>query len=106
MRGRLDHKFYCKGFSISIIPLAANDEYTRSGNLIFLWSWTPKSFATHAPGSGLISTNALSRKIENFIEFILQCKQANKDAPIRALLSIMTRVSKKGRSFQYLAHVG
>ena len=39
-------------------PLAVNDEYTRSGNLIFLWPW----IATHAPGSGLISTYALIPK--------------------------------------------
>ena len=42
-------------------PLAANDEYTSFGNLIFLWSWTPratpKSSATHTPGTGLISTD-------------------------------------------------
>ena len=40
--------------------------------LIFLWSWTPRttprSSATHAPGSGLISTDALSPKKENFIK--------------------------------------
>ena len=43
-------------------PLAVIDEYTRknSGNLIFLWS-TPKSIATHAPESGLISTDAKSK---------------------------------------------
>ena len=46
----------------SFNPLAANDEYTRFENLIFLWSWTPRttyrSSATHAPGSSLISTDA------------------------------------------------
>ena len=35
-------------------PLVAIDEYTRSGNLIFSWSWTPRttprSSVTHAPG--------------------------------------------------------
>ena len=36
------------------------------------------------------------------IEFILQCKQANNDAPIEALFSILTRdLNDKGRSFQY-----
>ena len=52
--------------------LVAIDEYTRSGNLIFLWSWTPRttprSSTTHAPGSCLISTDALSPKIANFIK--------------------------------------
>ena len=47
----------------------------------------------------VIKTMNYSNKI---LEFILQCKQANKDAPIRALLSIMTRDRKdKGRSLQY-----
>ena len=52
--------------------LTANDGYTRFGNLIFLWFWTtrttPRSSATHAPGSGLISTDALSPQIANFIK--------------------------------------
>ena len=52
--------------------LTAFDEYTRFGNLIFLWSWTPRmtprSSATHAPGSGLISTDALSKKNSKFYQ--------------------------------------
>ena len=50
-------------------PLTAFDEYTRYGNLIFSLSWTSRSSATHAPGSGLISTDALSSKIANFIKY-------------------------------------
>ena len=56
--------------SFCLIPLTAFDQYTRFGNLIFLWSWaprtTPRSSATHAPGSGLISTDALMSKNSKF----------------------------------------
>ena len=56
----LDHRH-----TFFIKPLAANDECIRSGNLICLWSWTPRttprSSATHAPESGLISTDALTK---------------------------------------------
>ena len=55
-----------------LLTLALNDEYTRSGNLIFFMVLTPKttprSFVTHAPGNSLISTDALSQKIANFIK--------------------------------------
>ena len=47
------------------IYIAANDEYTRSKNFIFYRSWTPRttprSSLSHAPGSGLISTDALQK---------------------------------------------
>ena len=50
-------------------PLAVIDKYTRSGILIFLWSWTskmpPRSFATYALGSGLISSPKIANLIKN-----------------------------------------
>ena len=59
-------------------PLAANDEHTRSGNLTFYQSWTPrmtlKSSPTHAPGISLISTDPLSSKVANFIKSGWQLK--------------------------------
>ena len=57
--------FFCKDSRFTpirkkFLPLAAIDEYTRSGNLIFFVvldpRTSPRSSATHAPGSGLIST--------------------------------------------------
>ena len=48
---------------IVINPLSPN---VAIWNLILLWSWTsrttPRSSATHAPGSGLISTDAAVQK--------------------------------------------
>ena len=54
------------------------------GNFKFYWSWTPRitprSSATHAPGSGLISTDtarAQIAKIANFTKKLLQLKGLN-----------------------------
>ena len=48
-------------------PLSPN---VANWNMIFLWSWTsrttPRSSATHAPGSGLLSTDALKSKNSKF----------------------------------------
>ena len=58
------------------VPLAS---ILTIGNLIFLWSWTPRttprSSATHAPGSGLISTDALKSK---FYQICLAFKGSNR----------------------------
>ena len=51
---------------VNLNPLAANDEYTRIRNLIFLWFWTPRttnrSSATHSLGSSLILTDEVVQK--------------------------------------------
>ena len=39
------------------------------GNFMFIGPGPPRSSTTHVPGSGLISTDALSPKIANFIKF-------------------------------------
>ena len=48
------------------------------GIFTFYRSWTPRmtprSSATHAPGSGIVSTDALSLKIGNLIKMCLALK--------------------------------
>ena len=63
-------KMVSKIICCTVNPLPVIDEYTRIINSICLWSWTPRttprSSATHAPGSGLISIDAKSPKNSTF----------------------------------------